>query len=135
MMDRHGHARCAGPWEGLPGALSGVVSAAGFVGEFDGGSDGPFAERSAGRGGSLPEPGWPDSVSSVWLDDGHARRAELEEFLAALAYPVSREEIVAQARAEGAPVEILDLLERLAAVRFGSPADVAAAIDEAGWGA
>ncbi|MEU2614338.1 DUF2795 domain-containing protein [Micromonospora sp. NPDC007271] len=54
---------------------------------------------------------------------------QLEEFLAGLDYPVSREDLVRRWQENGGSTELLQMLKALPAEQFDSPAELDAALD------
>ncbi|ATO16667.1 DUF2795 domain-containing protein [Micromonospora sp. WMMA1998] len=54
--------------------------------------------------------------------------AQLQEFLAGLDYPVSREDLVRWAQENGASTETLQTLRTLPAEEFGTPAELGEAL-------
>jgi len=55
---------------------------------------------------------------------------ELQKHLKGVSYPASKEDLIAAARDNGAPREVLDALQRLPGDQFDSPAEVAKAFGE-----
>ena len=53
---------------------------------------------------------------------------ELQEYLAGLDYPVSREDLVRWGQENGASTEVLQMLHALPAGQFDSPAELGAAL-------
>jgi hypothetical protein len=58
------------------------------------------------------------------------RAVRLQEYVAGLDYPVSKEDLVRQALESGAETEILHLLQSLPADYFASPAELSTALAE-----
>ena len=53
---------------------------------------------------------------------------QLQEYLAGLDYPVSREDLVRWAQENGASTAMLQMLQALPAEQFGSPDELSAAL-------
>ncbi|MEH1101461.1 DUF2795 domain-containing protein [Micromonospora sp. CPCC 205561] len=58
--------------------------------------------------------------------------AQLQEYLAGLDYPVSREDLVRWGQENGVDTETLRALRALPAERFGSPAELGEALNPLG---
>jgi len=56
--------------------------------------------------------------------------AELEKYLKGVDYPASKDTLLKKARANGAPDEIIQIIQRLHEDRFNSPIDVTKAFGE-----
>lgn len=56
--------------------------------------------------------------------------AELEKFLKGVDYPASKDDLLKRARANGAPQEVIDMINGLTESRFNSPIDVSKAFGE-----
>lgn len=57
--------------------------------------------------------------------------AELEKFLKGVDYPASKDDLLNKARDNGAPQEVIDMIDDLAGSSFNSPIDVSKAFGEA----
>lgn len=55
---------------------------------------------------------------------------QLQEFLAGVDYPVSREDLVRWAQENGADTSLIQRLRSLPADRFDSPGDIGSAFDD-----
>lgn len=56
--------------------------------------------------------------------------AELEKYLKGVDYPASKSDLLSKAKANGAPSEVIDMINGLPADNFNSPVDVAKAFGE-----
>lgn len=56
--------------------------------------------------------------------------AELEKYLKGMDYPASKDDLISKARANGAPDEVIDMINSLSESSFNSPVDVAKAFGE-----
>lgn len=58
--------------------------------------------------------------------------AHLQSYLKGAHYPATKDDLVSTARKNGAPGEIIELLEQLGGAEFGGPQDVMKAYGELG---
>jgi hypothetical protein len=56
--------------------------------------------------------------------------AELEKYLKGVDYPASKSDLISKARSNGAPSEVIDMINSLMEDHFNSPVDVAKAFGE-----
>ncbi|HQG31864.1 MAG TPA: DUF2795 domain-containing protein [Deltaproteobacteria bacterium] len=56
--------------------------------------------------------------------------AELEKYLRGVDYPASKSDLLSKAKANGAPSEVIDMINSLTEDRFNSPIDVSKAFGE-----
>lgn len=56
--------------------------------------------------------------------------AELEKYLKGVDYPASKSDLLDKAKANGAPSEVIDMINSLSEDRFNSPIDVSKAFGE-----
>ncbi|HOS28952.1 MAG TPA: DUF2795 domain-containing protein [Desulfomonilia bacterium] len=56
--------------------------------------------------------------------------AELEKYLKGVDYPASKSDLVSKAKANGAPSEVIDMINSLSQDQFNSPIDVSKAFGE-----
>jgi len=56
--------------------------------------------------------------------------AELEKYLKGLNYPASKDDLLRKARENGAPSEVIDMINSLSESQFNSPIDVSRAFGE-----
>ncbi len=56
--------------------------------------------------------------------------AELEKYLKGVDYPASKDDLLQKARSNGAPDEVIDMIDSLTETRFNSPIDVSKAFGE-----
>jgi hypothetical protein len=56
--------------------------------------------------------------------------AELEKYLKGIDFPASKEDLLKRARENGAPTEVIDMINALTEDRFNSPIDVSKAFGE-----
>jgi hypothetical protein len=56
--------------------------------------------------------------------------AELEKYLKGVDYPASKDDLLSKARSNGAPDDVIDMINDLTEDRFNSPIDVSKAFGE-----
>jgi hypothetical protein len=56
--------------------------------------------------------------------------AELEKYLKGIDFPATKQDLLSKARANGAPQEVIDMINGLHEDRFNSPIDVSKAFGE-----
>lgn len=56
--------------------------------------------------------------------------AELEKYLKGVNFPASRQDLIKKAKANGAPEEVIDMINDLSEDNFNSPIDVSKAFGE-----
>lgn len=56
--------------------------------------------------------------------------AELEKYLKGVDYPCSKDDLLKKARANGAPDEVIDMINSLTETSFNSPIDVSKAFGQ-----
>jgi len=56
--------------------------------------------------------------------------AELEKYLKGVSFPASKDNLIEKARANGAPEEVIDMINDLSEDNFNSPIDVSKAFGE-----
>ncbi len=56
--------------------------------------------------------------------------AELEKYLKGVDYPASKEDLLKKARSNGAPDEVIEMINSLTESHFNSPIDVSKALGE-----
>lgn len=56
--------------------------------------------------------------------------AELEKYLKGVEFPASRQDLIKKAKANGAPEEVIDMINDLSEDNFNSPIDVSKAFGE-----
>jgi hypothetical protein len=54
--------------------------------------------------------------------------AELEKYLKGVDYPASKDDLLEKARSNGAPDEVIDMINSLTETHFNSPIDVSKAL-------
>ncbi len=54
--------------------------------------------------------------------------AELEKYLKGIDYPASKDDLLQKARSNGAPDEVIDMINGLTESKFNSPIDVSKAL-------
>jgi hypothetical protein len=72
--------------------------------------------------------------NSQVIEVEQAGPAQVQEFLEQAEYPLPKEQLLATARASGAPLEVLLALEQLPAREYGSQAEVSDALGELQFG-
>ncbi|NLG50751.1 MAG: DUF2795 domain-containing protein [Chloroflexi bacterium] len=58
----------------------------------------------------------------------HVSTADVQQFLAGIDYPKSKQELVDYARSQGAPDKVIDLMQQMEDMEFRNPTDVSKSI-------
>lgn len=111
--------------------IPGVSPAARAVG--DGPAQGGVAEPAAARCqpprlGTIGFLAWPRPITRGAIMADNPTRIELQKYLGGVDYPARKEDLVARARENGAPDDLVSALESAGEDSFDSPAAVSSAV-------